>query len=281
MRIILSRKGFDSAAGGVANPILPDGELLALPIPDEHSPIRYKDVRHPTLNLGRLVHQLTNGKVRGGHGAHLDPDLNREFLDRDAAWLPLFGQAGAAAGHLRNHGIEPGDLFLFFSWFREVEFKSGKATYKKGAEDKHIIYGWFQIDRIIQLDEQQAYPDWTGYHPHHYGSRGGNNQLYIARNQLNLDGFQTDLPGAGTLSYHPDRVLTAPRANRGVWRLPAWFLPGNRPPLSYHHNPDRYQIQEDGSLHLNAAYRGQEFVLHCDHYPESLNWARHLLRSIP
>ena len=33
MKIILSRKGFDSKFGGMASPILPDGTLLSLPIP--------------------------------------------------------------------------------------------------------------------------------------------------------------------------------------------------------------------------------------------------------
>ena len=33
MKIILSRKGFDSANGGTASPVMPDGTLLSLPIP--------------------------------------------------------------------------------------------------------------------------------------------------------------------------------------------------------------------------------------------------------
>jgi len=33
MKIILSRKGFDSEAGGYPSPILPDGTMLSLPIP--------------------------------------------------------------------------------------------------------------------------------------------------------------------------------------------------------------------------------------------------------
>jgi hypothetical protein len=33
MKVILSRKGFDSEYGGIASPILPDGTLLSLPIP--------------------------------------------------------------------------------------------------------------------------------------------------------------------------------------------------------------------------------------------------------
>jgi len=44
MKIILSRKGFDGSSGGCANPILEDGRLLPLPIPDPASPIRYDDI---------------------------------------------------------------------------------------------------------------------------------------------------------------------------------------------------------------------------------------------
>ena len=32
MKLILSRKGFDSTAGGVASPIFPGGEMYSLPI---------------------------------------------------------------------------------------------------------------------------------------------------------------------------------------------------------------------------------------------------------
>ena len=34
MKVILSRKGMDSESGVMASPILPDGTLLSLPIPD-------------------------------------------------------------------------------------------------------------------------------------------------------------------------------------------------------------------------------------------------------
>ena len=45
MKIILSRKGFDSASGGLCNPILPDGTLLSMPIPGtSKNPVYYKDL---------------------------------------------------------------------------------------------------------------------------------------------------------------------------------------------------------------------------------------------
>ncbi|HEX6606573.1 MAG TPA: hypothetical protein VF276_06620, partial [Chloroflexia bacterium] len=50
MKIILSRKGFDSSIGKVPSPIFPSGELRSLPIPDHDQPPHaggrsYKDIR--------------------------------------------------------------------------------------------------------------------------------------------------------------------------------------------------------------------------------------------
>lgn len=44
MKIILSRKGFDSGYAGYPSPILPNGELISLPIPDFSKDIRYEDL---------------------------------------------------------------------------------------------------------------------------------------------------------------------------------------------------------------------------------------------
>lgn len=62
MKIVLSRKGFDSSFGGVASPILPDERLVSLPIPYQHSPVTYNDIRFGNTHLGDLVEQLTGSK---------------------------------------------------------------------------------------------------------------------------------------------------------------------------------------------------------------------------
>ncbi len=59
MRIILSRKGFDSSAGGCPSPIFPDGRLFSLPIPDKTSPIVYSEIHYDDIDVGQLVSQLT------------------------------------------------------------------------------------------------------------------------------------------------------------------------------------------------------------------------------
>ena len=73
MKIILSRKGFDSSSGGYCNPILPDGKtLLSLPIPgvsdysvkykDLVFPIRDNDGRETIMNYDQILSQLSKGK---------------------------------------------------------------------------------------------------------------------------------------------------------------------------------------------------------------------------
>ena len=91
MRLILSRKGFDTSCGGCPSPILPDGRMVSLPIPDARSPIRYGDIRWGEYDLGALVGDLTRGRIAPTQAAHLDPDLRRESLPRRPGWRPLFG----------------------------------------------------------------------------------------------------------------------------------------------------------------------------------------------
>ena len=52
MKIIISRKGFDSISGGVPSPIFPDGKILSLPIPDKNSKITYKKILWENNNIG-------------------------------------------------------------------------------------------------------------------------------------------------------------------------------------------------------------------------------------
>ena len=44
MKVIISRKGFDSSAGKMASPILPDGRVISLPIPTSHDKTTWADI---------------------------------------------------------------------------------------------------------------------------------------------------------------------------------------------------------------------------------------------
>lgn len=81
MKIILSRKGFDSTSGGVPSPILPDGRMVSLPMPDRHSPVRYGGIGGNGREIASLVSRLTRGRIRSNARAHLDPDVARRQLE--------------------------------------------------------------------------------------------------------------------------------------------------------------------------------------------------------
>lgn len=279
MKVILSRKAFDSGAGGVANPILEDGSMIPLPIPDKQSPVRYEDLTLAGHNLGAVASELTRGKTRPDHFAHLDPDLVSSAYPREPGWRSLFGQVGAAQTVLARAGVGPGDLFLFFGWFRRVTRSSGRLEYVKGAPDLHVLWGWFQIGDVIPVDGAST-PSWMAYHPHLVaGSRAANNTLYVARETLNVDGIVGDVPGAGAFATYDDRLrLTKSGCNRSTWSLPSWFFPGpSRTPLGYHQDPTRWHRDED-RVTLRAASRGQEFVLDGTAYPEALPWIASLIQ---
>ncbi|RTR05993.1 hypothetical protein [Halomonas nitroreducens] len=282
MKLILSRKGFDTAAGGVPNPILPDGRLIALPIPDGRSVIPYTAITHQGEPLGPLVSDLTRGRIAPEAGAHLDPDLVADQLPRRPGWRPLFGQMGQAQSHLYNQGVGPGDLFLFFGLFRRVERLDGACRFVRDARPCHVLWGWMQVGDTLLLGE--AMPEgvaWAHDHPHCQRLDTRHNMLYIASPRLTLAGRDTGLPGAGIFPRaSPRQRLTASGAGKvSAWELPAWFHPGaGRPPLSYHADPRRWQRHAD-RVELQAVARGQEFVLDAEAYPEAISWACELIHG--
>jgi len=282
MKLILSRKGFDSANGGCPSPIL-DGRLLCpLPIPDAGAPTTYAEISPFNGSpIARIVEDLTRDRFRRGNRAHLDPDLRRDAIARSARWRPIFGQAGAAQGHLARHGIGRGDLFLFFGCFRRAEQIEGAFRFVRGAPNLHVIFGWLQVGRVIRAtDSVAAEIPWADGHPHLAApDRYKNNTLYFASDRLSCIGI--DASGGGTFDrLGPKLALsqTDPYIGCSAWRLPRWFDPGERPPLSYHLKASRWTDCET-SIRLQSVGRGQEFVLDVDQYPEARAWLRSIFRA--
>ncbi len=288
MRIIFSRKGFDSGTGGVASPIFPSGAVRSLPIPTSSlAPLRrYGEIWCDEHTLGPLVRDLTCGKLGPDDKAHLDPDLDAAAIrSRPADWRPLFGQSGAAERHLRNLGVAEGDVFLFFGWFRRVEQDalSGAYRYVHGAPDLHCLFGWLQVAERVPV-QSGAIPAWAHDHPHWQDYQTSPsatiNALYLAPDRLQLPGLALNLPGGGVFRrYAPQLQLTTPDKSRSVWSLPKWFYPQGRPSaLSYHRSLDRWRICGQ-TVQLCTVGRGQEFVLNCDHFPETLDWLAELFEA--
>lgn len=264
MKVILSRKGFDSASGGSANAILPDGRLVPFPIPERGAPKKYQDVRVNGVQIGELVEDLTRGKIPRTFDCHLDPDVDVGSVPRKAGWRPCFGQCSTAQIHLKNHEVGVGDLFLFLGWFRQVEQVSGTWRYVARAPDLHVLYGWLRIGQVVALhegerpDPEPAFSD----HPHLQTKVRKLNTLYLASDRLGVDGL--DLPGGGTFGKIADRrILTDTSQHlRSVWQLPRWFHPEHGSTLTYH-KPKKWQLDDNHSF-VRSAGRGQEFVLTTD-----------------
>ena len=156
MKLILSRKGFDSSAGGVPSPIFPDGRIVSLPIPDKSSVVTYGGICHEGGSLGNLVSDLTSGRVPPHYRAHIDPDLVADSLPRLPDWRPILGQTGQAQSHLRNNHVGPGDRFLFFGLFRLVEMLNGSYTWLRDARPCHVIWGWLQVAEVLHIGNSRG-----------------------------------------------------------------------------------------------------------------------------
>jgi hypothetical protein len=252
LKIIFSRKGFDSAAGGCPSPII-DGQPVSLPIPSRMpTPTRFGDVHGP---YGQLVVDLTRGRLTPNDWCHLDPDINPASLPRQPRWRGAFGQTRAAQGHLANQGVQPGDLFVFWGLFRPVAH-TGRWHFVGMPE--HRVWGWLQIGEIVELgvDGSHAVAErpWLKDHPHARAGWCAPNVLYVASDELTLGVRALSMPGAGVLrrGYR----LTAGGTTLSTWRVPDWLnpLPGGSG-MTYHPLP---RWSQEGTV--QSAARGQEFV---------------------
>lgn len=252
MKIILSRKGFDSASGGCPSFII-GNKLVSLPIPDEHTELRYNDVEICGYNVGEIFEKSKiKPKLNGKKiiTCHLDPDIESG----------LFGQCSKAAQHLLNNNVQVGDLLLFFGWFREFDIK----TYKFSTQDKtgnHCIYAYFKIGRILDLNNSQDMEEalqLTKTHPHiAYTSTEyqKTNLLFVADTKLLED---SDIRGCGRLKFSQSTTLTKPNENKSIWQLPKCFLNIR---MTYHANKNRWVELNKKFCQLKSVCRGQEFII--------------------
>lgn len=283
MRLILSRKGFDSSYGGVASPILPDGRLCSLPIPVPYDDgATFEHVMFEGSDIGGMVESLTNGAVKRSANAHLDPDLRRDARPRELGWLPAFGQSDSAARHLARQEVTVGDLFLFFGWFRQTTYAPSGLRFDRSAPDLHVIYGWLQVGAILKPGENDCpSPSWLRAHPHVSGhsAKARSNVIYIANPTIQLDGLDS-WPGGGVFEHYSSALsLTAPNSRlRSQWLLPRWFC--REPRLTYHSNPERWSVRQTDVL-LKSTGRGQEFVINCGRSQEPVQWVRGMFQASP
>lgn len=261
MKIVLSRKGFDSVYGGYPSPILPNGNMISLPIPLDDS-IKYSDLKidgstyydrmvdlRPKIRFNKKWQELSIDMR-----CHLDPDIYKDSIDRDPDWRPCFGQINSAQRHLERQGVGKNDLFLFFGWFRSTKNNNGKLEFEPHERGFHAIFGYFQIGKMIKTKQDSFVPEWMAYHPHTDEKRKHNetNAIYIARDNLDWNG---SLLGAGRFILNDNLILTKKGLSRSKWNLPDCF---HEAEISYHST----NSWKEG--YFQSATIGQEFVIRED-----------------
>jgi hypothetical protein len=240
LRIIFSRKGFDSAAGGGPSPII-NGVPISLPIPTG----RRSESTYGLVGLGDIVVQITKGRLQADDLCHEDPMFHNGRC--------AFGQTGAAQTHLGNQAVCVGDTFLFFGLFADADAR----------ERHHRIFGFLRIEEVRTLGSRpsdQDQPDeFPRRHPHTIGLWNDNNTLYL---------------GSGTTSQiaHPSLRLSRPGGPVSCWITPPWLRGFG---LSYHLKPERWNASE-----LKIVGRGQEFVADIGNCSEPRAWLEHVITII-
>lgn len=246
MKIILSRKGMDSGCGGYPSPILPDGTLLSLPIPDKDGNAAYDRIYYNGVSYKSIISQIApKFNFDKNSLCHLDPDVYNEVHKNSNEWKPAFGQCGSSAKHLDNRNVGKGDIFLFYGMFRKTEYNDDrKLTYVKGAPIQHIIYGYMKIGDIIKNEYEmiEKYP----WHPHSRIFYNKNNRIYIPYEY-------------GVFKYNDMLVLTKMGQNkRSLWQLPDFFADKD---IDISWQNDRHPQLADNGAELTVSCRGQEFVV--------------------
>lgn len=279
MRVILSRKGFDSAYGGIPSPILPGtNQLISLPIPSKKDSITYSDLLLKDYgNYYSLISSLQRNKrkhiIQPSDTCHLDPDIY-PVMKRLKNWKPLFGQIGASQTHLQDNFIGKNDLFLFFGWFRHTTMKDQHLSFDKDRKySLHILFGYFQVDQVLTNKSEIA--SWMTYHPHIQSQDrflNKTNCIYVAKDHLS---WNKDVPGAGPFEYlDQSLILTAKDKEGNYLSRSKWFFTTNYPfgkkiAMTYH---TKKSWQKD---YFQSASIGQEFIL--EDCKEAERWAKKII----
>lgn len=246
MKIVFSRKGFDSSAGGGPSPIVA-GQPLSLPIPaGAASTTTYGD-----LGLGEHAAKASRGKLGADDLCHHDPMFLGAETGRGTC---VFGQCGAAQTHLERQGVGLGDVFVFFGLFEEAET----------GEPHHRIFGYLKVEEIVPL--AGGAPDWAVRlgHPHALAMHHKNDAIWR---------------GEGQVAARASNALrlTVPGGPPSLWHCPDWLKRGG---LSYHDRPDRWLRGAKGQRRLRSVARGQEFVADIGRRAAPREWLERVIGEI-
>jgi hypothetical protein len=249
LRIVFSRKGFDTTSGGAPSPII-DGVPVSLPIPTRDYPSKSK---YGDLSLGDALPRVKSN-LTADSPCHEDP----MFWDGRCA----FGQTGAAQGLLENRRVGEGDVFLFFGLFGEPD----------DNDRHHRIFGYLRVDKRFDIGASGNGEDvWRRLkakgaprrHPHTIDNwdNGGkwhkNNAVYLGQGskaKKACDILRLTKPGGPASYWCVPQCLRKAKLTQRAWR---WL--------------------EDGTLRVVV---GQEFVADIGDLPEPKKWLGEVIAAI-
>lgn len=272
-KLILSKKGFDSDNGRGPSPILTDGRMMPLPIPEPREgacAATYGTLMHDGGSYWDLLTRL-GYRIDPNSAAHLDPDIIREARGRDASWRGMLGQVDQAESHLANEGVGPGSLFLFWGWY---EHEDVPALFNRSGGFS-ALFGYLEVEMVVDVADDQV-PPFAPYHPHfaeQYPRQ--RNRVYIAKDRLS---WNRSKPGWGVFRFSPRLRLSVEGKRRSNWSLPGCFHPDEGCVLTF--NTNRHLWGSPGIVtELQIPARGQEFV--CSLSGRIAEWACGLIDEIP
>lgn len=242
MKIVFSRKGFDSSAGGGPSPIV-DGRPVSLPIPAGTA----SATTYGALGLGEHAAKASRGKLGAEDLCHHDP-----MFPGDGTCI--FGQHSAAQTHLEGQGVGVGDVFVFFGLFAEEET----------GEPHHRIFGILEIEEVISLRDGIPHELVDIAHPHALAMHSANDCIWRG-------------PGEVASRASEALRLTVPGGPPSLWKRPDWLKRGG---LSYHDRADRWLRAKDGQRRLRSVARGQEFVADVGRRKAPREWLRRVIEEI-
>ena len=262
-RIVLSRKGFDSVAGGVASPIFADEKIFSIPIPQKSpSPHKYSNLKFNGLSGKEILKEASVKNVTISDYCHYDPLLTEK--------IGIFGQASASQTELKKNNVNVGDIFLFFGWFKQ---------YSKKGKDLHHLFGWLQIDKIIENQKEiiEYLKNIDTKHPHGYGdiSRFTNNTIYIAKKKMVIPNKKLSLKGFGLFkNTHSELILTEQRSSRSRWKLPDKYFSDTKNLFL-----NRLKWKDEKNCLVDCIGQGQEYILNAEENPKIIDWVIELIRD--
>ena len=315
-KVVLSRKGFDSSAGGGYSPFDPQtGKYVVLPIPMGKSErkisnsLKYEEIHierdclpgySETRNLkslmgGKKATLQTKGKKEESEYAHFDPWL------LDCPWLAegsnhqigALGQVGVPQAHLDNQKVREGSLFLFFSRFTPIGQNWEKRIVPDIScehlnEGLYFIYGWLKVGKVVKEYKEIRDEKRLLRHPHATPAyfekedpflRKKNNTIYIADELLFPD---NKIPGCGYFrTLREDLCLTASDSDQqklGNWIPRRWRLPKFFDKTRPSYLPKgKWPKNKDGSCLVEIPRRWQEAVF--EESEEFCQWFCQLVKT--